>query len=198
MTWVKVCGLTDESDVTAAVAGGADAAGFVNVTGSPRYVPLDVVAELAKDLPIHSVLLTLDLHPTEVVAVLEGTGLSGIQPYGEQAAAAAVVAFDAGYLVLYPQKAVSGLSLTDSPGIPLLDTPAPGQLGGTGQVFDWSLVGSLSERFILAGGLGPDNVAAAIETVRPWGVDASSRLEESPGRKHHGMVADFINKAKST
>ena len=198
MTWVKVCGLTDEGDVAAVVEGGADAVGFVNVFGSPRYVTLDRAAELASDLPIHSVVLTLDLHPTEALAVLERTRMSGIQPYGDNAAATAAIAFEAGYLVLYPHKVMPGLDLADDPGIPLLDTPARTELGGTGRVFDWSLVASLSERFVLAGGLGPDNVAVAVEAVRPWGVDASSRLEQSPGRKDRGMVADFIDKAKST
>jgi phosphoribosylanthranilate isomerase len=198
MTWVKVCGLTDESDVAAVVGGGADAAGFVNVPSSPRFVTLGRAAALASDLPVHSVLLTLDLEPTEVLGVLERTGISGIQPYGDHAAATAAVALAAGYLVLFPHKATSDLHLGNSPGIPLVDTPSLTQLGGTGLVFDWSVVASLPERFVLAGGLGPDNVAAAVETVRPWGVDASSGLEESPGRKDHGMVADFINKAKST
>lgn len=198
MTWVKVCGLTDESDVAAVVGGGADAVGFVNVSKSPRFVTLARAAELARDVRIDTVLLTLDLEPTEALRALDETGMSGIQPYGDHARDTAQAAVAAGYLVLYPQKAGAGLRLGESPGIPLLDTPAETLMGGTGRVFDWSVVTGLSHRFVLAGGLGPDNVAAAVETVRPWGVDASSRLEQSPGRKDHGMVTDFITKAKNT
>jgi phosphoribosylanthranilate isomerase len=80
--------------------------------------------------------------------------------------------------------------------IPLLDTWSAERHGGTGSVFDWSLAEGLQRRFILAGGLGPENVAAAIRQVRPWGVDASSRLESSPGIKDAGKVAAFITEAK--
>ena len=65
----------------------------------------------------------------------------------------------------------------------LVDTPAGPAYGGTGRTFDWSLAAGLPGRIILAGGLGPDNVAEAIRAVRPWGVDACSRLESAPGKK---------------
>jgi phosphoribosylanthranilate isomerase len=73
----------------------------------------------------------------------------------------------------------------------LLDGPAP----GTGAAFDWNLARSLSQRIILAGGLGPENVAEAIRQVRPWGVDACSQLERSPGIKDHERVQRFIRAA---
>lgn len=198
MTWVKVCGLTEEDDVAAVVNAGADAIGFVNVADSPRYVTLQRVAELARGIAIHTVLLTLDVPPDSVLQVLEDAGVSGIQPYGAHAAETAGRALDAGHLVLSPQRAVAGLQLGGIPGIPLIDTPSDSKLGGTGQAFDWSLATGVHGRFVLAGGLGPHNVADAIDVVHPWGVDASSALEQSPGRKDHGMVTDFITKAKNT
>lgn len=198
MTWVKVCGLTAEDDVAAAIAAGADAVGFVNVAASPRFVDTDRAAGLSRDIPIHSVLLTLDLTPDAALRVLEQTGVSGIQPYGAEAGDTARAASAVGYLVLYPQRAEKGTQLSGTPGIPLLDTPSATKLGGTGQVFDWSLLSGVSARFVLAGGLGPHNVGDAIASLHPWGVDASSGLEQSPGRKDHGMVADFITKAKNT
>ena len=74
----------------------------------------------------------------------------------------------------------------------LIDTPAGARRGGTGRSFDWSLVRGLPGRIVVAGGLGPDNVAAAIRAARPWGVDACSRLELAPGRKDPAKVRAFI------
>jgi phosphoribosylanthranilate isomerase len=197
MTWVKVCGLTNEVDVAAAVTAGADAIGFVNVPASPRYIPLERVRDLARDVPIHTILLTIDLAPERSEEVLANAGVDGIQPYGRRAADTARAARDAGYIVLYPQKADRALQSADVAGIPLLDTPSQTALGGTGQTFDWSVVMGLNYRFVLAGGLGPQNVADAVGQVAPWGVDASSGLERSAGIKDKGMVADFITIAKS-
>lgn len=196
MTWVKVCGLTNADDVGAAVEAGADAVGFVNVPSSPRYLAVEDIAALAKRVPVHSILLTLDLAGAEAVRVLAATRVNGIQPYGDWADEAAAAAQAAGYVVLRPVRAAADLDLTDIPGIPLLDTPSTKALGGTGKTFDWSLVADLGRRFVLAGGLGPDNVANAVRRVRPWGVDASSGLEKQPGRKDHSMVASFIAEAK--
>ena len=198
MTWVKVCGLTTHEDVAAAVDAGADAIGLVNIETSPRYVPLGRAASLADGVPVHTVLLTMDAEPDPTVEFLEVSGIDGVQPYGRLASAMAVAALAGGYLVLNPLRAAPDLDLALTPGIPLLDTPSDDALGGTGRAFDWQLAESLPGRFILAGGLGPDNVAAAVATVNPWGVDASSRLERAPGHKDPGMVAAFVEKAKHT
>lgn len=198
MTWVKVCGLTNHADVAAAVDAGADAIGFVNVPSSPRYLGLAEVQDLARGVPVHSILLTLDLEPTQALDAVRITGVTGIQPYGRRSAEVAAAAVAAGFVVLHPVRAEPGIELGGVPGIPLLDTPSQTTLGGTGRSFDWALAGDLTERFVLAGGLGPANVSAAVDQVKPWGVDASSGLERSPGHKDHGMVAAFIAKAKRT
>lgn len=198
MTWVKVCGLTTRHDIAVVIDAGADAVGFVNIATSPRYVPLERAAELAAEVPVHTFLLTKDADPDRTIEYLQLTGIDGVQPYGSQAAELAATAVAAGYLVLYPRHAEADLDLSSLPGIPLVDTPSATHLGGTGKVFDWGLVESLEGRFVLAGGLGPDNVATAVERIAPWGVDASSRLESAPGRKDPVMVAAFIEKAKQT
>lgn len=198
MTWVKICGLTNKDDVAAVVAAGADAVGFVNVAGSPRFVDQETAAQLGRHVPIHTILLTLDIEPEEAVWVLEQTGLSGIQAYGEHAIDTVRVVSAAGYLALFPQRATPNLQLSAGIGIPLLDTPSETELGGTGRVFDWSITSGIAERFVLAGGLRPDNVVDAIVAAQPWGIDASSGLERSPGTKDHSMVTDFITKAKNT
>lgn len=198
MTWVKVCGLTNHEDVAAAVDAGADAIGFVNVETSLRYVPLEKAAALAQGVPIHTIVLTIDAEPGPTLEFLEVSDIDGLQPYGRLASEVAAAAIAGGFLVLNPQRPAPDLDLTRIPGIPLLDTPSDEAWGGTGRVFDWQLVESLHGRFVLAGGLGPDNVAAAVAAVAPWGVDASSRLERVPGRKDPGMVAAFVEKAKHT
>jgi phosphoribosylanthranilate isomerase len=197
VTWVKVCGLTHPQDVVAAVAAGADAIGFVAVPGSPRFVTLERAGELAAGASVRTVLLTVDLAPAEALDALRMTEIGGIQPYGRHAAEAAAAVLEEGFLVLFPQKARPQMTVA-GPGIPLVDTPSRDALGGTGVTFDWQLVAAITERFVLAGGLGPQNIREVVRTVRPWGVDASSKLERTPGRKDHGMVADFITKAKDT
>jgi phosphoribosylanthranilate isomerase len=196
MTWVKVCGLTNPADVATAVAAGADAVGFINIESSPRYVTRARAFELAANAAALAIMLTVDIDPREAAAMIRTTPIDGLQPYGRDAAATARAVVDAGGVALYPQPA--GSAIESVPGIPLIDTPAGEALGGTGRSFDWDLLSDLSGRFVLAGGLGPDNVAAAIEAVHPWGVDASSRLEQSPGKKDPSMVASFVKKAKES
>lgn len=196
MTWVKVCGLTMATDVAAAERAGADAVGFNTVPSSPRFIPLPRAVELAESASIERILLTLDATPEWLLEILETTAITGVQPYGLHREEAAAEVADAGYLVLFP--ASPGLDLAALPGIPLLDTPSATKLGGTGRGFDWALTDGVTRDFVLAGGLGPDNVAEAVRRIQPWGVDASSGLEESPGRKDHGKVAAFIERAKNT
>jgi phosphoribosylanthranilate isomerase len=78
----------------------------------------------------------------------------------------------------------------------LIDTPAGAARGGTGRTFDWDLVRGLPGRIVLAGGLGPDNVAEAVRQVRPWGVDACSRLVSAPGRKDAAKVRALIQRVR--
>ncbi len=78
----------------------------------------------------------------------------------------------------------------------LVDTPHPHLPGGTGEVFDWARLAPIDRPFLLAGGLTPDNVSAAVRQVRPFGVDASSGLESSPGVKDVDLIRRFIQEAK--
>jgi len=198
VTWVKVCGLTRASDVAVAVAAGADAIGFVSHPGSPRHVSLPAIAELAAGVAITRVILTVDLGVRAALAAVEATGVDAIQPYGPHAEAVAAAALAEGLMVLRPIPATEDVVMPDDGSIPLLDTPDDDVLGGTGRTFDWAVVRRLGGRFVLAGGLGPANVATAIHEVRPWGVDASSGLEAAPGIKHPGKVAAFVQEAKRT
>ena len=201
MTWVKVCGITDTIALDAVVDGGADAAGFVLVESSPRHVTIERAAHLMDGLLITSFIVVVDMAVEDALTAAEATGADGIQAHGLHAAEVAAVALESGYLSLYPvrvgpQGLSEGLRDIESGAMPLLDTYSPADHGGTGVSFDWSLIDDPGRPFVLAGGLGPDNVAQAIATVAPFGVDASSKLESKRGVKDPVMIKDFIEEAK--
>jgi len=201
VTWVKVCGLTDDAAIDAVVTAGADAAGFVLAEGSPRHLTIERAAALMDGVPLDRFIVTVDLTVEDALAAAEATGANGVQAHGLHAAEVAAAALDVGLLSLYPVRvAPDGLSesLRDiEPGaMPLLDTYSKAEHGGTGIAFDWSLIDDPGRPFVLAGGLGPDNVALAIATVAPFGVDASSKLESTRGVKDPIMITDFIQEAK--
>ncbi|MEN8238186.1 MAG: phosphoribosylanthranilate isomerase [Actinomycetota bacterium] len=201
MTWVKVCGITDTTALDAVVEGGADAAGFVLVESSPRHLTVERAAWLMDGVPLARFIVVVDMTVEEALMAAEATGADGIQAHGLHAKEVAAVALETGYLSLYPVR-VGAMGLSESlrniePGaMPLLDTYSPADHGGTGVSFDWSLIDDPGRPFVLAGGLGPDNVAGAIATVAPFGVDASSKLESTRGIKDPAMIKDFIQEAK--
>lgn len=198
MTWVKVCGMRTSADVRAATEAGADALGFVLAPDSPRSVPPEVAARLIADADLPTFLVTVDASGAELLDLAGFTGASGVQPHGADSEAAAAVARGAGLAVLRPMPVVDGLDLSTVPDdqIPILDTRVPGLHGGTGVRFDLDLLPDIDRDWVMAGGLGPDNVATAIADARPWGVDASSGLESSPGRKDRDLIAAFVREAK--
>ena len=198
-TWVKVCGLTREADVAVAVQAGADAVGFVIAPNSPRAVTIDRARELAVGVTAQPVLVSVDLTPDEVLDTARSAGISGVQPHGRSALAAAVAAVRAGLFVLQPAPVARPFVVPEiaDGALALFDTADPERHGGTGRTFQWDLVAPYRGDFVMAGGLGPDNVAAAVAAVRPFGVDASSGLEREAGIKDHGKVTAFIEEAKT-
>ncbi len=197
MTWVKVCGLTRESDVSDAVDAGADALGFVLAEDSPRRISTERAAALMDGVPALRILVTVDAPRDAIVDLVEATGADGIQPHGQGAQTAALWAQEAGFFVLRP---VGDGTIDEVPGrqIPLLDSVTARQHGGTGITLDWTAIERPQRRFVLAGGLEPGNVGEAIATLNPWGVDASSGLESEPGIKDAARVAAFVEEAKRT
>lgn len=201
MTWVKICGITEETALDAAIDGGADAVGFVLFDGSPRRLDLDRAADLMRAVPIMRFIVTVDLLPADALSFAEMTGADGIQNHGKHATSVAAEAIEAGYLSLHPVRVSPEGPETDLRSIPpqslpLLDTAVTGTHGGTGITFDWSVLDSPGRPFVLAGGLDPSNVADAIQRVDPFGVDVSSGVETSPGVKDPVRIVDFISKAK--
>jgi phosphoribosylanthranilate isomerase len=201
MTWVKVCGITSVEARDAAVRAGADALGFVFVDGSPRKVDVRRAAALISGTPVPAFILVADVPPDAVMNLAVECGASGIQPYGEFAGSVAHVALSEGYDVLYPitvgmdgPPAAAPAELDDA--LVLFDTDVDGVYGGSGRTFAWSMVAEVDRPFVLAGGLGADNVAEAIRLARPFGVDASSRLESAPGVKDPDRILAFVREAK--
>lgn len=194
---VKVCGLTSLDDALQAVEAGADALGFNFWPGSPRYVTPEQAAAMTRPL-VRRVLrvgVFVDPEPAALRAVMAGAELDVAQIHGSAEGLDGVrlwQAWSATAEGLRERIEASGAEAF------LIDTPSGAQRGGTGRTFDWSLARNLPGRIVLAGGLGPENVAEAVTQVRPWGVDACSRLERAPGRKDHDRVAAFVRAVRQT
>jgi len=196
-TRIKICGLTREEDVDAAVAAGADAIGFVFYPPSPRYVTPQRAAELARRIPpfVDIVGLFVNEAPEVVQAACTALPISLLQFHGDE---------DATYCrqfsrpYLRAARVGPGLDLvefagsfTDARGL-LLDAFVEGY-GGGGHVFDWTLIPlDLPGFLVLSGGLTAANVGDAIRRVRPVAVDVSSGVEMSKGIKDHSKIAAFV------
>jgi len=188
--FVKICGLTTPAGVAAAVEAGADAVGFV-FSPSPREVTAPLARQLAAGLPPAVRRVAVFRHPPPgwITSVLEDFPADWVQS-------------DAADL--------PGVDLGGAEALPVFRSGAPlpgllpelllfeGPESGTGRVADWSAAATLARRtgVILAGGLDADNVAAAIARVRPRGVDVSSGVESSPGRKDPALVSAFVAAAR--
>jgi phosphoribosylanthranilate isomerase len=197
--FVKICGITSEEDALLAVAMGADAIGFV-FAPSPRQVHPSVVADIVKRLPpeILTVGVFRDESPARVSQVVHGAGLIGAQLHGsETPALVKEVAASVRFVIKGFRAGSAAVRAAASYGADcvLIDADRP----GSGELFDWSLAAEVPSgvRFMLAGGLTPDNVADAVASIRPWAVDVSTGVEASPGRKDPVKLRAFVANAKS-
>ncbi|MEW6543332.1 MAG: phosphoribosylanthranilate isomerase [Nitrospirota bacterium] len=202
---VKICGITNREDARAAVEAGADALGFIFHRESPRYVEADVVCRIVAGLPPFvlpvGVFVNEDLK--KVRDLMDGCGLALAQLHGEETSA---------YCESLGRPVMKGLRLRDRGSLLALaeykgralvrafvvDAFSQAAYGGTGQVADWNLAAEVarSAPVLLAGGLTAQNVGEAIRQVRPYGVDVSSGVEASPGRKDPARIAAFIQAVK--
>jgi phosphoribosylanthranilate isomerase len=196
MIVVKICGITTLDDALQAAGAGASALGFNFWPRSKRYITPAAAVPITSQLPagVLKVGVFVDAPEAEFTAIASQAGLDIVQLHGAPAISPSIrhwLALSATHPDIQATMEKSGAEAF------LIDTPAGDERGGTGRTFDWSLVRDLPGRIVLAGGLGPDNVAQAIRQIRPWGVDACSRLECSPGRKDHAKVLEFIRAARS-
>ncbi len=197
--FVKICGITNEDDALFAVAMGADAVGFI-FAPSPRQVAAQVVYDITRRLPpeVLTVGVFRDELPERVVQVAHAAGVKAVQLHGrETPEQTAHVAGHFRWVIKAFAAGTSQVAKADQYGtdMVLLDAPTP----GSGKLFDWSMAAEVPNdlKLILAGGLSPDNVAAAVTAVEPWGVDVSSGVEASPGRKDATLVRRFIANARA-
>ena len=199
MVWVKVCGLSELAHLEAAVEEGADAFGMVLAAGTPRCITVENARRLADASPIPGILVTVDETPDGLMELARRIGARGVQPHGRHGAEAASEAARRGLTVLRPVKVgARPISVDHLPSdqIPILDTADSDRHGGTGRSFDYGQVPRIDRKWVLAGGLGPHNVAQAIKRLQPWGVDASSHLESSVGTKDPARIRAFVKEAR--
>ncbi|MFT4198696.1 MAG: phosphoribosylanthranilate isomerase [Pseudoxanthomonas sp.] len=203
-TRIKLCGMTRAQDVRLAVELGVDYVGLI-FAGGPRRLSLEQGAELRALVPaeVAAVALLRDAERATVEAVIEVVAPDLLQFHGGEDDAFCA-SFGLPFL-----KAVAMAGVTDPAQVPallaawpsaagfVLDSHAAGQGGGTGRTFDWSLWPADPGRpCLLAGGLTADNVAQAVRTARPWGVDVASGIEDAPGRKNADRMRAFVAAAR--
>ncbi len=198
---IKICGITNEEDALAAAHLGADALGFI-FAPSPRRISVERAREIIKVLPplVQTVGVFVNEDPEKVLSTAAACGLDILQLHGSESV---------DYCSRFDRRVIKAVRLQSRDELKnlskyvnvvdalLLDTYVPNKLGGTGITFDWKLAVEARRygRIVLAGGLNPENVAAAISMVKPYAVDASSGLERSPGVKDHEKMARFIKEA---
>ncbi len=194
---VKICGITNRGDALAAVDGGASALGFNFYPRSPRYIAPEPAREILAALPAGVIKVGVFVNePAASVESLAGQlGLDVVQLHGESAETPAGLRVWRAVTVA-PDFDVASLDELPAEAF-LLDAPSGSVYGGTGRSFDWSLARGARRQVIIAGGLDETNVLRAIEESRPWGVDACSRLESSPGQKDRQRMAEFLKAARS-
>jgi phosphoribosylanthranilate isomerase len=203
MTLVKICGITNPKDARVAADAGADAVGFV-FAESPRRVDAEKARRISIALPenVIRVGVFVDEEPAEVSRISREVGLDLAQLHGDEPPETVTALREAGVKVMKALrvKDVATLDALDEyeADLFLLDAYSARARGGTGERFDWGVAKSLRGRdnIVVSGGLGPENVREAVELFEPFGVDASSSLEDGPGRKNGELVRRFVLAAK--
>jgi phosphoribosylanthranilate isomerase len=213
--WIKICGNTTLADALLASEAGADAVGFV-FAPSPRQVTPQQVAPIVRHLPpaLEKIGVFVDATLQEITAAVESCSLTGVQlhfdaprdlpmrlrlRFGTKLQILRVVYIDGGgALAAFSPDSDSSVDAV------LVDSHTTYAAGGSGVTFDWAEASktvfqnpAMKRRLIAAGGLNPINVAKAIATLRPWGVDVVSGVETAPGRKDPAKVNAFVTNARA-
>ena len=212
--WIKICGNTTLADAQLAAEAGANAVGFVHAP-SPRKVTQGQVAAFVPQLPaaLEKIGVFVDASLAEITSAVENCGLTGIQlhwgaprelpmklrlRHGPRLRILRVVYADGGgALVAFSPESAKSVDAI------LIDSHTTYAAGGTGVAFDWTAAGkdllksAGNRKLVVAGGLNPSNVAEAIATLHPWGVDVVSGVESEPGRKDPDRVRAFIANARA-
>jgi phosphoribosylanthranilate isomerase len=210
MTWVKICGITNLEDGLTAVEAGADALGFVFYEKSPRHVDTATARSIVRELPVTIEKVGVFVNQTKdsICALADEAGLTAVQLHGDNEGPQVADLI----VERWPHlKVLVGISMncpkpescatrwrSEAVHAFLLDTGTSVKHGGTGQSFDWQTSKPSVEviarlgRVVVAGGLNPGNVGEAVRILQPWGVDVSSGVEATPGKKDSHKVRAFV------
>jgi phosphoribosylanthranilate isomerase len=203
MIYVKVCGITTPEDALMAAGAGANAVGFV-FAKSPRKLNIEEAQEIATVLPegVLKVGVFVDEEPEEVLRIAGEVGLDYAQLHGDEGPETVTAVREGGVKVIKAlrMRSVESVEAMGDHGADLflLDAYSEKARGGTGERFDWGLAKSLEGHgnIVVSGGLGPENVREAVRLFEPYGVDASSSLEDAPGKKNAERVWRFVSAAR--
>ena len=207
MVRIKICGLTTPQDAAAAIESGADALGFNFFPGSKRYVRMETAGDWIVALPGNVEKVGILVNPSweEAKAAAGTAGITALQLHGAETPQFCRRLMEEGIRFEKALPVTDADSVTNVPDFftstLLLDSGGTGEFGGSGQTFAWEIArdfvqANASFRVVLAGGLTPENVAEAVAMVRPFGVDVTSGVESSPGRKDHRRLRAFIAAAR--
>jgi len=202
MTFIKICGITNINDAQAAIDMGADALGFI-FAESPRKVTPETARNIISQLPSNCLYIGVFVNHSkeDIISIKDYCGLSTVQLHDDISLSPDEFHTNSHFPIIrairvkpdepIPQSINSNVML-------LLDTYSKTAHGGTGQTFDWQKAVPVARKrpVILAGGLKPDNVALAVETVQPFAVDVSSGVEKSKGIKDHLKIQAFIDNVR--
>lgn len=195
---VKICGLTNYEDAMAAVDMGADLVGFNFYPKSPRYVTTERAAEIIGKLPgfVDTVGLFVNSSLEEIQELLERCNFDWVQLHGDE-----TPEFCEQFRTVNV-RTMKAIRVKDENDIEraeeyftdaiLLDAYDPGKYGGTGLTFDWNIIGHITKRVFLAGGINPDNVVKAVK-LGVYGIDVCSGIESEPGRKDHKKMKSLFD-----
>jgi phosphoribosylanthranilate isomerase len=203
MTMVKVCGITNVADARVAAEAGADAVGFI-FAESPRLVVAEEARRISIALPedVLKVGVFVNAPPEVVLRTAAEAGLDMAQLHGDETPETVAAVRAGGLPVMKAIRVRNAEDLADvgrfDADLLLLDAYSEKARGGTGERFDWGVAKTLKGRgnIVVSGGLAPENVREALDFFEPYGVDASSSLEDAPGKKNEDSVRRFIVAAK--
>jgi phosphoribosylanthranilate isomerase len=205
--FVKICGITNETDALAAIEADADALGFNLVRKSKRYIDIEKASDWLGKLPssVCKVAILVDPKWEDACRIARLPFIDALQLHGNESPEFCKRLGGAGIRFAKAVPVEDSKSLTDLADFPtdtlILDSRSGGDFGGTGRVFPWKLARDFvldhpNLNIVLAGGLTPRNVVEAVSIVRPRGVDVTSGVELTPGRKDRRLVKTFVRAAR--
>jgi phosphoribosylanthranilate isomerase len=205
--FIKICGITNESDARAAIDAGADALGFNLVPRSRRYIDINAAAAWIDNLSkeVCKVAVMADPNWEDACRINHLSFIDAIQLHGSESPEFCRRLADAEIRFAKAVPVTASKSLVDLPNYftdaVILDSSTGGKFGGTGKPFPWKFAPEFVRHHprinvILAGGLNPENVAEAVRAVSPRGVDVTSGVETAPGRKDHCLIKAFVAAAR--